>query len=873
MFFDTNYFDTPNIKSLAAFRISQSEIPAELGALCKTLHADIKDANFIGSRVYLIEDPHSVKRLVLWYRHENGRTLLRLQIILDNNAELQDSLLVLSAQSDGSFCITSNSAAPQFNSSNISTLQFAGARPAELLHRHESKFEVRQAVKIEDDHTAEKIAEAYQAEMAMLLTEEGVFSERANASSYADTMAESDASGEVGIMPSPAYAPNERLEGLYATVKDEIEKIQTKTSSTSSNFILLIVSVIAFMALGLLAFDIRFLYFVIPILLFHELGHFIAMRVFKYKNVKMFFIPLLGAAVSGRNFNVEGWKKVIVSLAGPVPGILLAIPLAIVAAVYDMPLLRQSAIYLVVINGFNLLPLIPLDGGWVMHALFFSRHPWLDATFRVAAAVLMILAGIFLPAIFLAIFGGFMLIAIPVVLRNGRIAHKLTHENVPVASGDEQSVPPETMKRIVDELPKEGAQGTPKFLAQSTLQIFEILNTKSPRGTVTFGLLFLYIGSILACLAVPLAFNMAALGQFWEVEVAALDTPTPIYEVFAAEIERANELALDSESAHNLIVYEYEDEIFSIDNYEELKVTELPMARIGTLVLVSIQSDDEEFYKQPLEFLNDNAVKTYRYDSTQAMIQVSGIAKSPEQATAIKNQVDLAIEYPNGLLIEPWSPNHAPTAKQLVARDTLYRLKEIVQDVEESGELIAAIIARDGKLDELKSQKNPLETQDTKEGEAYYREASKAYQELNDVREKLLTQSFAKLKAEPNVDPEFIDSYLDYKIHQNEMSNHQDPWTEEQFLANVTNHLGQIPVLAPASKPTRYQQRFGLESAIFATEKNKLDGQAMIFEQPIDGLVAFLRWLDKQGVTDLKIQFGDPNLVDNLGLGDEKGSG
>ncbi len=850
--------------------------------MCKSLHADIKDASFIGSRVYLIDDPHSVKRLVLWYRHESGQTLLRLQIISDNNGELQNSLLALSAQSDGSFCVTSNSAAPQFNSNNISTQQFAGARPAELLHRHESRFDVRQAVKIEDDNTAEKIAEAYQAEMAMLLTEEGIFSERANTSSSADahtTREGSDASDEIGIMPSAANAPNERLEGLYTSVKDEIEKIQTKTSSTTSNFILLVVSVIAFMALGLLAFDIRFLYFVIPILLFHELGHFIAMRVFKYKNVKMFFIPLLGAAVSGRNFNVEGWKKVIVSLAGPVPGILLAIPLAIVGAVYDMPLLRESAIYLVVINGFNLLPLIPLDGGWVMHALFFSRHPWLDATFRVAAAVLMILAGIFLPAIFLAIFGGFMLIAIPVVLRNGRIAHKLAHENVPVASGDEQSVPPETMKRIVEELPKEGAQGTPKFLAQSTLQIFEMLNTKSPSGMATFGLLFVYIGSILACLAVPFAFNISALGQFWEAEVAALDTPTPTYEVFAAEIERTNELALDSESAHDLIVYEYEDEIVSIDNYEELKVTELPMARIGTLVLVSIQSDDEEFYKQPLEFLDDNAVKTYRYESAQAKIQVSGIAKSPEQATAIKNQVDLAIEYPTELLIEPWSPNHAPTAKQLIARDTHFRLKEIVKDVEESREFIAAIITRDGKLDKLKSQGNPLETQDTKDKEAYNRDASKAHQELNDVREKLLTQSFAKLKDEPNIDSEFIDSFLEYKICLNELSNRQGPWTEEQVLVHtthrrrslldITSRLGQIPALAPASKPTRYQQRFGLYSAIFDTDKNKLDGQSMIFKQPIDGLVAFLRWLDKEGVTDLKIQFGDPSLADDLGLGDE----
>ena len=35
------------------------------------------------------------------------------------------------------------------------------------------------------------------------------------------------------------------------------------------------------------------------------------MRLFRYSNVKMFFIPLLGAAVSGRHYNVPGWKKVV----------------------------------------------------------------------------------------------------------------------------------------------------------------------------------------------------------------------------------------------------------------------------------------------------------------------------------------------------------------------------------------------------------------------------------------------------------------------------------------------------------------------------------------------------------------------------------
>ena len=32
-------------------------------------------------------------------------------------------------------------------------------------------------------------------------------------------------------------------------------------------------------------------------LLFHEAGHWVTMRIFKYRNLQMFFIPMFGAAV------------------------------------------------------------------------------------------------------------------------------------------------------------------------------------------------------------------------------------------------------------------------------------------------------------------------------------------------------------------------------------------------------------------------------------------------------------------------------------------------------------------------------------------------------------------------------------------------
>ena len=93
------------------------------------------------------------------------------------------------------------------------------------------------------------------------------------------------------------------------------------------------------------------------------------MRIFGYRNLRMFFIPLFGAAVSGQNFNVAGWKKALVSLAGPVPGILIGTAMAIVALRVDQPWMEKAAMLAVVVNSINLLPFVPLDGGW------FQRNP------------------------------------------------------------------------------------------------------------------------------------------------------------------------------------------------------------------------------------------------------------------------------------------------------------------------------------------------------------------------------------------------------------------------------------------------------------------------------------------------------------------
>ena len=155
-----------------------------------------------------------------------------------------------------------------------------------------------------------------------------------------------------------------------AGVLAEIDRLQRRKANWGTTLVVLVISAVLFYVIGSAAWDWKTAALLIPILLFHELGHYVSMRVFGYRNLRMFFIPLFGAAVTGRNYNVAAWKKAVVSLAGPLPGICLGVPLGVAGYLLGQKLLLEAATLMILLNGINLIPLLPLDGGWTVHALF-----------------------------------------------------------------------------------------------------------------------------------------------------------------------------------------------------------------------------------------------------------------------------------------------------------------------------------------------------------------------------------------------------------------------------------------------------------------------------------------------------------------------
>lgn len=104
----------------------------------------------------------------------------------------------------------------------------------------------------------------------------------------------------------------------------------------------------------------------------HEAGHYLALRALGYRHMQMLMLPLIGGVAFGESSHPPAWHRVIVSLAGPLPGLLLGA--ALLGWPPARPELVQLGWVLLLVNALNLLPLHPFDGGRVLEALLPARH-------------------------------------------------------------------------------------------------------------------------------------------------------------------------------------------------------------------------------------------------------------------------------------------------------------------------------------------------------------------------------------------------------------------------------------------------------------------------------------------------------------------
>lgn len=108
------------------------------------------------------------------------------------------------------------------------------------------------------------------------------------------------------------------------------------------------------------------------LMLVHELGHYLEARRQGLNVSAPMFIPFLGAAILLRENPLNAWREALVAFAGPIVGSLGAALVWVVGEQQNSEFLLALAFTGFLLNLFNLIPVVPLDGGRIAAAI----HPY-----------------------------------------------------------------------------------------------------------------------------------------------------------------------------------------------------------------------------------------------------------------------------------------------------------------------------------------------------------------------------------------------------------------------------------------------------------------------------------------------------------------
>lgn len=303
-----------------------------------------------------------------------------------------------------------------------------------------------------------------------------------------------------GAVSGAAEAYGEDSSGSVDTTGDlrliaAVRRLENKSTGGVTKLLTLFISLAVFIAAGAVWWDARMVLLIVIVLLFHESGHYIAMRWFGYRNVKMFFVPFLGAAVSGRHFNISPWKKAIVYLAGPVPGIVLALPLLVAGLITGRNWMFEFGAMALLLNTLNLLPIMPLDGGWIMHLTLLSRSPILELLARVAGIGVMFAFAIFSSSPILLLIAIPLMISLPTTFRVSSLVKRLRDRELPQPEGNE--IPATAISLLDEEMRSTPLAKMPVAnRAALIVQMYESLIVRPPGLAASLAIWMVYMGAI-----------------------------------------------------------------------------------------------------------------------------------------------------------------------------------------------------------------------------------------------------------------------------------------------------------------------------------------------------------------------------------------
>ncbi|HET9430358.1 MAG TPA: site-2 protease family protein [Chitinophagaceae bacterium] len=238
--------------------------------------------------------------------------------------------------------------------------------------------------------------------------------------------------------PDPSIQPTGSNQNIMSEEAFAYPPKFQKLERPANVWIKSIVSLALYLILGEYIFhSFPMLLLITAIVVIHELGHFFAMKYFHYSELGIFFIPLLGAYVSGTKREVSQKESAIILLAGPLPGIILGIlfyylwqthqELTIAGISY-----YQVAMLFIILNLINLLPVYPLDGGQLLNRIFLDEESWISKAFVFLSAALMVWLAWKLEFWLLLIFPAMMLLRLQTDSKYNLVEKRIEDEDINV---------------------------------------------------------------------------------------------------------------------------------------------------------------------------------------------------------------------------------------------------------------------------------------------------------------------------------------------------------------------------------------------------------------------------------------------------------
>ena len=157
---------------------------------------------------------------------------------------------------------------------------------------------------------------------------------------------------------------------------------------TKAKFLTTSLSMLVSVAAYALIWGWKFAAGFVALLFIHEMGHYIQLRREGVRPSGMVFIPFLGAAVGTRSLGGSALAEARVGLAGPILGSLACLIPAGLWLATGEEFWQALAFTGFFLNLFNLVPVVPFDGGRAMAAM----APWMWFVGLGAMALLLFLA-------------------------------------------------------------------------------------------------------------------------------------------------------------------------------------------------------------------------------------------------------------------------------------------------------------------------------------------------------------------------------------------------------------------------------------------------------------------------------------------------